>query len=66
MTLQALRNEVGDTAFFKTLRTGYAGNRYGNDHRGLHRARGADQRKHLDALFEAWLLQEGRPAACDA
>jgi aminopeptidase N len=67
MTLQALRTAVGDDAFFRILRRWYAQNRYGNvttaDFIALSERVSGQQ---LDDLFEAWLHQEGRPAACDA
>jgi aminopeptidase N len=67
MTLQALRNEVRDATFFGILRSWYAQNRYGNasteDFIALaERKSGRD----LGALFDEWLFEEGRPAACDA
>jgi aminopeptidase N len=67
MTLQALRNEVGERRFFRILRLWYAENHYGNvttadfielSERVAHR--------QLDEFFRAWLYVEGRPAACDA
>jgi aminopeptidase N len=67
MTLQALRTAVGDDAFFGILRRWYAQNRYGNvttaDFIALSERVSGQQ---LDDLFDAWLYQEGRPAACDA
>ena len=66
MTLQALRNEVGDDTFFGILRAWYAENRYGNvttaDFIALAERQSGEQ---LDALFREWLYEEGRPAACD-
>jgi aminopeptidase N len=67
MTLQALRNEVGDDAFFRTLRAWYADNKYGNvttaDFIAVAERESGEQ---LDGLFQEWLYEEGRPAACDA
>jgi aminopeptidase N len=67
MTLQALRNEVGDDSFFQTLRAWYAENKYGNvttaEFIALAERVSGEQ---LDALFQEWLYEEGRPAACDA
>ena len=67
MTLQALRTAVGDDAFFDTLRRWYAQNLYGNvttaDFIALSERISGQQ---LDELFDAWLYEEGRPAACDA
>jgi aminopeptidase N len=67
MTLQALRTAVGDDAFFRILRRWYAQNRYGNvttaDFIALsERVSG----QGLDELFDAWLYEEGPPAACEA
>jgi aminopeptidase N len=67
MTLQALRNEVGDATFFRILRSWYADNRYGNvstdDFIALAERKSGED---LGALFNQWLFEEGRPAACDA
>ena len=67
MTLQALRSDIGDRRFFRILRRWYGENKYGNvttaDFVALaERVTGTQ----LDAFFDAWLQQEGRPAACDA
>ena len=66
MTLQALRNEVGDDTFFRILRAWYSENKYGNvttaDFIALAERESGRQ---LDALFQEWLYEEGRPAACD-
>jgi aminopeptidase N len=67
MILQALRNEVGERRFFRILRLWYADNRYGNvttaDFIALaEEVAGSD----LDAFFDGWLYEEGRPAVCDA
>jgi aminopeptidase N len=62
MTLQALREKVGDETFFAILRTWYAENRNGNvtteDFIAL-----AERisRQQLDQFFEVWLYEEGRP-----
>jgi aminopeptidase N len=66
MTLQALRSEVGEPEFFHILRLWYAENRYGNvttaDFIALaERVAG----RQLDDLFNAWLYEAGRPAACE-
>ena len=67
MTLQALREKVGDAVFFPILRTWYAENRNGNvstaDFIALAERISGQQ---LDGFFEAWLYEEGRPAAGDA
>jgi aminopeptidase N len=62
MTLQALREKVGDDRFFRILRTWYGKYRYEN-------ATTADfveiaesvSRQQLDAFFDEWLYQEGKP-----
>ena len=64
MTLQALRQDVGDATFFAILRTWYRENRNGNVRTGdfiklAERLSGRD----LDAFFDAWLFQEGRPTS---
>jgi aminopeptidase N len=67
MTLQALRNEVGAPTFFGILRAWYSENLYGNvstaDFIALAERESGEQ---LDELFQEWLYEEGRPAACDA
>lgn len=62
MTLQALRVKIGDDAFFNLLRTWYADNKYGNvktaDFVALaERVSGQE----LDAFFDVWLYQSGKP-----
>jgi aminopeptidase N len=62
MTLQALREKVGDEAFFRILRTWYARYKYDN-------ATTADfvdvaervSGQQLDAFFDEWLYQQGKP-----
>jgi aminopeptidase N len=64
MTLQALREKVGDATFFATLRDWYANNKYGNvttaDFIAL-----AEQESGQDLgdFFRVWLYEEGRPAS---
>ena len=62
LTLQALRQRVGDTTFFNILRTWYAENRYSNvtTEEFIATAERVSGRQ-LDGLFDAWLFQEGRP-----
>jgi aminopeptidase N len=63
MTLQALREKVGDDRFFRILRTWYGKYRYQN-------ASTADfieiaesvSRRQLDQFFEIWLYTPGKPA----
>ena len=62
MTLQALRQKLGDTVFFSILRKWYAENRGGNvrtaDFIALAERESGQQ---LDSFFDVWLYQEGRP-----
>jgi aminopeptidase N len=62
MTLQALREKVGDDAFFAILRTWYAENRNGNvttaDFIALVERVSGQQ---LDRFFDVWLYEEGKP-----
>jgi aminopeptidase N len=64
MTLQALREKVGDDTFFSILRTWYADHRGGNvttaDFTALaEHISGQD----LDHFFQVWLYEEGRPTS---
>jgi aminopeptidase N len=64
MTLQALREKIGDADFFTLLRAWYANNKYGNvttaDFIALaEQVSGED----LDAFFQVWLFEEGRPTS---
>jgi aminopeptidase N len=62
MTLQALREKVGDDVFYSILRTWYAENRSGNvttaDFIALSERLSGQQ---LDQFFQVWLYEEGRP-----
>ncbi|MGH3411959.1 MAG: M1 family metallopeptidase [Marmoricola sp.] len=63
MTLQALRNRIGDPAFFQLMRDWAAGHRYGNGTTGqftrlAERISGQD----LGAFFRAWLHAKTKPA----
>ncbi|TCO65936.1 M1 family metallopeptidase [Actinocrispum wychmicini] len=67
MTLQALRNVVGDNKFFTIVREWVAQHRYGNadtaDFVALaKRVSGQD----LDKFFQTWLFTSGQPAATAA
>ena len=63
MTLQALRNKVGDTTFFRILRRWYSQNRYGNGTTAQFIAlAGRESQMDLGALFHAWLYEEGKPS----
>jgi aminopeptidase N len=63
LTLQALRQKIGEEAFFRTLRTWYSKYKYGN-------ATTADfvdvaeraSRQQLDAFFQTWLYTPGKPS----
>jgi aminopeptidase N len=62
MTLQALREKVGDPTFFDILRAWYAGNKFGSVTTGdfielAERISGQD----LEHFFKVWLFEEGRP-----
>jgi aminopeptidase N len=64
MTLQALREKVGDDTFFRILRAWYAENKYGNvttaDFIALAERESGRQ---LGEFFDAWLFEEGRPTS---
>jgi len=62
MTLQALRQKVGDTTFLSILRTWYRENR-NRTVRTADFIRTAERvsRRDLDRFFQVWLLQEGKP-----
>jgi aminopeptidase N len=64
MTLRALREKIGDAAFFMILRTCYAEHRNGNvttaDFIALAERITGQQ---LDRFFDGWLYREGRPAS---
>jgi aminopeptidase N len=62
MTLQALRQKVGEAAFLQIVRSWYAENRFSNvttqDFIALaERVTG----QQLDQFFQVWLFEEGRP-----
>jgi aminopeptidase N len=63
MTLQMLRERIGDTAFFKLLPAWTKLHRYGNANtadfiRLAEKVSGQD----LDGLFQTWLYTKGKPA----
>jgi aminopeptidase N len=63
MTLQVLREKIGDKAFFKLLRTWVADYKYGNAETSefikyAERISG----QQLDDLFKTWLFTKGKPA----
>jgi aminopeptidase N len=64
MTLQALRDVVGDATFFRILRDWYAEHRYGNVTTAQFIAL-AQRESHRDlrAFFQAWLYGTAKPPA---
>ncbi|MFL6168782.1 MAG: M1 family metallopeptidase [Ornithinibacter sp.] len=63
MTLEALRERVGDDAFLAILRQWYAGHRYGNvDTAQFVTLAEQVSGQELTAFFDAWLYQPGKPA----
>jgi aminopeptidase N len=62
MTLQALREKVGDDVFFPLLRTWYRENRYSNvTTQDFIATAERVSGQQLDHFFDVWLFQEGRP-----
>jgi aminopeptidase N len=64
LTLQALREKVGDDAFMQIVRTWYGENRYSNVTTAdfiatAERSSGVP----LDHFFDVWLFQEGKPTS---
>jgi hypothetical protein len=67
MTLQALRNEVGDQDFFRILRAWAARRAGGNGTTGQFVALAERiSGEQLDDLFDVWLFTPGKPAAAAA
>ncbi|MBQ0854791.1 M1 family metallopeptidase [Streptomyces sp. BH-SS-21] len=63
MTLQVLRERIGDKAFFKLLPTWTRQNRYGNvSTDDFVRLAEKISGQQLDDLFQTWLFTKGRPA----
>jgi aminopeptidase N len=62
MTLHALRKEIGNDAFFKTVKSWAADHKYGNatTEQFIELAEKTSG-KDLGAFFDAWLYQKGRP-----
>jgi aminopeptidase N len=64
MTLQALRQKIGDDAFFRILRRWYAENKYGNvttaDFVALSEQVSGQQ---LDQFFKVWLYMPAKPTS---
>jgi aminopeptidase N len=64
MTLQALREKVGNATFFAIMRAWAQDNRYGNVTTPEFIALAEQQSgMDLDAFFQAWLYQEGKPTS---
>jgi aminopeptidase N len=64
MTLQALRNEVGDDAFWEIVRTWVDQQEYGNGDTAEFIALAEEvSGQQLDELFEVWLFTGARPPA---
>ncbi|MEF3111613.1 M1 family metallopeptidase [Streptomyces chrestomyceticus] len=64
LTLQALRNEVGDRAFFGLLKSWPTDKKYGNASvRDFVTYAERKTGKPLAALFDAWLFQPSKPSA---
>ncbi|MWA13771.1 M1 family metallopeptidase [Streptomyces sp. BA2] len=63
MTLQVLRERIGDKAFFKLLPAWVQQNRYGNaETADFIRLAEKISGKQLDSLFRTWLFTKGKPA----
>ncbi len=64
MTLQALRQKVGDFAFFRIMRGWATQNRYGNVSTAQFIAL-AEQvsQQQLDHFFDVWLYQPEKPTS---
>jgi hypothetical protein len=67
MTLHALRHEVGDTAFFRILRSWTREQAGGTvtTKEFIHLAESISHRD-LDSFFDTWLFTEGRPTTLPA
>jgi aminopeptidase N len=64
MTLQALREKVGDQAFFRILRDWAAQHRYGNVRTAQFIALAErDSGRDLRHFFDVWLYQPGKPTS---
>jgi aminopeptidase N len=62
LTLEALRRRVGNAVFEKTMRDWAAGHAYGNATTGQFIALAeANSGQELDAFFQEWLYEEGKP-----
>jgi aminopeptidase N len=64
MTLQALREKLGDQTFFKILRSWYRENKYGNvTTADFIRLAERTSRQQLDEFFDVWLYQPVKPTS---
>jgi aminopeptidase N len=64
MTLQALREKVGDPVFFQILRDWAAEHRYGNVTTAQFIALAEDDSgRDLDDFFDVWLYQPAKPTS---
>ncbi len=64
MTLQALRQKIGDDTFFRILRRWYAENKYGNATTADFVALSEDvSGQQLDQFFEVWLYTAAKPTS---
>ena len=64
LTLEALRQQVGDRVFYATMRDWVAGHAYGNGTTAEFIALAeADSGQDLDPLFQRWLFAEGKPSS---
>jgi aminopeptidase N len=64
MTLQALREKIGDTAFFRILRDWIVAHRYGNaTTKDFIKLTEHDSGRNLDHFFDVWLYQPGKPTS---
>jgi aminopeptidase N len=62
MTLQALRQKIGDATFLRIMRTWYRDHRNGNVSTAQFIALAErESRRDLDAFFHVWLYEEGKP-----
>jgi len=63
MTLEALRQRIGDASFYTVLRRWFAEHRYGNVSTPEFVALAEKvSRQDLGAFFDTWLYQPGKPA----
>ncbi len=67
MTLQALRNRVGNATFYQIMRSWASGHAYSNACIGQFEALAAQlSGQNLDQFFQTWLRDTSRPAASTA